>query len=193
MYTKVIVMRIEIFLFIMASLIMANIYTDGKILKKALSFKKYYQMAGVAVGTLFIYYLLKKNPLKTREILIASNDYIKYLPIDKSTTDIISPMINFTAKNTDFVGGSNVSNIHQIEQNQNINGILKTKRSVSETKKKFVGSRQNWNCNECKQQLKASFEVDHIIRLEHGGSNEVDNLVALCRGCHGDKTTIENL
>jgi 5-methylcytosine-specific restriction endonuclease McrA len=29
--------------------------------------------------------------------------------------------------------------------------------------------------------------------LADGGSNNVDNLVALCRNCHGKKTTIENL
>jgi 5-methylcytosine-specific restriction endonuclease McrA len=181
-------MRIEIVLFLISSLIIVNIHTEGKILKKVLSFKKYYQMAGVAIATLFVYYLVKKNPLKTREILIASNDYIKYLPIDKNTTDIISPLINFTTSRSTFSGG-NVSNV----ENASNGSVVKTKRSVSETKKKFVASRQNWRCDECKEQLKASFEVDHIIRLEHGGSNHIDNLVALCRGCHGDKTTIENL
>jgi len=69
----------------------------------------------------------------------------------------------------------------------------KVKRSVSETKKKFVASRQGWKCGDCQDQLNAWFEVDHKIRLEHGGSNHVDNLVALCRDCHGKKTTIENL
>ena len=69
----------------------------------------------------------------------------------------------------------------------------KTKRSVSETKKKFVAARQGWKCGDCQDQLNAWFEVDHKIRLEHGGSNHVDNLVALCRDCHGKKTTIENL
>ena len=189
-------MRVEIVLFLISSLIILNIHTDGKILKKALSFKKYYQMVGVAIATLFIYYLVKKNPLKTREILIASNDYIKYLPIDKSTSDMISPLINFTANRTAFNGHiSNGQAQHggiSIGQAQQGN-VAKTKRSVSETKKKFVASRQNWRCDECKEQLKASFEVDHVIRLEHGGSNHIDNLVALCRGCHGDKTTIENL
>jgi 5-methylcytosine-specific restriction endonuclease McrA len=29
------------------------------------------------------------------------------------------------------------------------------------------------------------------VRLEHGGSNNVDNLVALCRDCHGKKTAME--
>ena len=68
-----------------------------------------------------------------------------------------------------------------------------TKRSVSETKKKFVASRQGWKCGGCGQQLNAWFEVDHKIRLEYGGSNHIDNLVAMCRECHGEKTTMENL
>jgi 5-methylcytosine-specific restriction endonuclease McrA len=72
-------------------------------------------------------------------------------------------------------------------------GKKATKRSVSETKKKFVASRQNWKCGDCNNQLTAWFEVDHKIRLEYGGSNHIDNLVALCRECHGKKTTIENL
>ena len=67
------------------------------------------------------------------------------------------------------------------------------KRSVSETKKKFVASKQNWCCGNCSKQLNAWFEVDHKLRLEHGGSNEVNNLVALCRECHGEKTAMENL
>jgi 5-methylcytosine-specific restriction endonuclease McrA len=41
--------------------------------------------------------------------------------------------------------------------------------------------------------LKHTFEVDHKIRLEHGGGNDVTNLVALCRDCHGDKTAMENM
>ena len=72
-------------------------------------------------------------------------------------------------------------------------GKKPTKRSVSETKKKFVAARQNWKCGDCGEQLSAWFEVDHKIRLEYGGSNHIDNLVALCRECHGKKTTIENL
>jgi 5-methylcytosine-specific restriction endonuclease McrA len=35
--------------------------------------------------------------------------------------------------------------------------------------------------------------VDHIKSLEHGGTNDVANLVALCRDCHGRKTAMENM
>ena len=68
-----------------------------------------------------------------------------------------------------------------------------TKRSVSETKKKFVASKQHWKCNKCSTMLDATFEIDHRIELQHGGSNHVTNLEALCRNCHGKKTMMNNL
>lgn len=64
----------------------------------------------------------------------------------------------------------------------------KLKRSVSEAKRKFVASQQNWRCGHCGQLLDASFEVDHKLALYKGGDNTVTNLEALCRNCHGLKT-----
>ena len=201
-------MRIEIILFIITGFIIANIYSDGKYLKIALSWKKYYQMAGVAIGALMIYWLIKKNPLQARNMLSASNEYIKYLPVDKDTSSILSPILDFTTKqnilndqywgsNHQHGGGYNhpiVPMKQQAAEARMMNSGKKgTKRSVSETKKKFVASGQNWKCGDCGNQLTAWFEVDHKVRLDYGGSNEVNNLVALCRECHGKKTTIENL
>ena len=60
-------------------------------------------------------------------------------------------------------------------------------------KKKYVAAEQGWLCGACKKQLPAWFEVDHKIRLDSGGTNHVNNLVALCRDCHGKKTAFENL
>ena len=204
-------MRIEIILFLITGAIIANVYTEGKLLKQAFSYKKYYQMAGIALGALFLYYVLKKNPLNARNILATSNDYIKYLPVDKNTSSILSPILDFTSKH-DFSQGagshggyqggqhnqSNQSNQYSQQEQRSTDRIAQsgkksTKRSVSETKKKYVAARQNWKCEDCKNQLTAWFEVDHKIRLEYGGSNHIDNLVALCRECHGKKTTIENL
>jgi len=64
----------------------------------------------------------------------------------------------------------------------------KCKRSVSGYMKRNVAASQNWQCGMCKQLLQASFEVDHIRALCHGGSNDMSNLIALCRNCHGEKT-----
>lgn len=196
------VMRIEILIFLVAGFIMANIYTDGKYMKLLFSWKKYYKMAAVAFGAFMIYLLLKNNPLRAQQILSTSNEYLKYLPIDRNTTDMISPILDFTSKqNFGQTGGFNHPVLPMPNQRQeNVaearilqSGKKATKRSVSETKKKFVASRQQWKCGDCGEQLNAWFEVDHKIRLEYGGSNHIDNLVALCRECHGKKTTIENL
>lgn len=188
-------MRIELVILIITIGLMANIYYDGKVLKTLLSWKKYYQMAGIALGAMTVYWLFKHNPSSAKNILATSNEYIKYLPVDKNTSSIINPILDFTAKQSYTADPQEYSNpIIAMQEKRLMNsGKKATKRSVSETKKKFVAARQNWKCEKCKKQLPAWFEVDHKIRLEYGGSNHIDNLVALCRDCHGEKTAIENL
>ena len=201
-------MRFEIIILVIAGFLIANIYSDGKYLKMALSWKKYYQMGGIAFGALALYWLITKNPQNVKNIIMSSNEYIKYLPIDRNTADMISPILDFTTKGSYYNGGGGregegegeyepshkiISMNNTAEQRIQSSGKKSTKRSVSETKKKFVAASQNWKCGKCQRQLPAWFEVDHKIRLEYGGSNHIDNLVALCRDCHGEKTAIENL
>jgi hypothetical protein len=205
-------MRIEIVIFLITSALIFNSYTEGKYLKQVTIYKKYYQMAGIAFGGLVIYWLVKKNPLHANQMILASNEYLKYLPIDKNTSSILNPILDFTTKQNFNLDQHNypynhenhpiipIQSMNQYERKLMNSGLEggnvvtgKTKRSVSETKKKFVAARQGWKCGDCQEQLNAWFEVDHKTRLEYGGSNHVDNLVALCRDCHGKKTTIENL
>ena len=189
-------MRFEIIIFIVAGLLIANVYTEGKVLKQLLSWKKYYQMFGIAIGAFVLYWLFKKNPAHAKNIIMSSNEYIKYLPVDRNTSSFITPILDFTANHSSLTegGGYNHPTMKMPEDSRIANSGKKgTKRSVSETKKKFVAARQNWKCEKCKRQLPAWFEVDHVVRLEHGGSNHIDNLVALCRDCHGEKTAMENL
>ena len=195
-------MRAELIIFLVASAIIANIYTDGKVLKLALSWQKYYKMAGVAFAAFMLYWLIRKNPKDAHNIIATSNEYIKYLPLDRSTTSFINPILDFTSKQN-FQGDSNKPYLSMpastggappSSQQKILNsGKTGTKRSVSETKKKYVAASQDWKCGNCQKQLPAWFEVDHKVRLEYGGSNHIDNLVALCRDCHGQKTAIENL
>lgn len=206
-------MRAELIIFIIAAFIIANIYTDGKVLKTALSWQKYYKMAGVAFAAFMVYWLIRKNPKDAQQIIATSNEYIKYLPLDRSTSSFINPILDFTSKqnfqrNNDnqgtflsmptpspyqYMNGSGGIDKQTLRQKILNSGKTGTKRSVSETKKKFVAASQNWKCGNCQKQLPAWFEVDHKVRLEYGGSNHIDNLVALCRDCHGEKTAIENL
>jgi len=74
-----------------------------------------------------------------------------------------------------------------------IEGKPKHGRQVSPLLKKKVAADQEWRCGHCKAVLDASYEVDHTIPLFKGGSNDAQNLVALCRNCHGKKTVADRL
>jgi len=84
--------------------------------------------------------------------------------------------------------GSSLRHINRI-----IEGKPKQERSVSQLLKKKVAANQKWKCGHCINILDASYEVDHILALYKGGSNDEQNLVALCRNCHGKKTVNERL
>ena len=198
-------MRIEIVIFGITAFLIFNIYTEGKYVKMLPQFKKYYQMAAVATGAFVLYFMIKNNPLSAGTMLSTTQEYLKYMPLDKNSSQLLNPILDFTAKHAyqgeicdanvvPMLPVKNMSSQQKIMSSGKLqDGQQRVKRSVSETKKKFVASRQGWKCGECQEQLNAWFEVDHKMRLEHGGSNHVDNLVALCRECHGQKTTIENL
>ena len=214
-------MKIDYIIFIITAFLIANTYYDGKFLKSLQSSQKYVKMATFAFIGLSIYLFVKKNPDQSRSMFMHANDIIKYMPVSKDTADIISPFLDFTNKTAFFGGaadgGNNGGNgsyknvrfasganggggigggTNGLNQKQNkvlSSGKTSTKRCVSETKKKFVAAQQGWKCNHCTRQLPAWYEVDHVVRLEHGGTNHIDNLVALCRECHGKKTAIENL
>jgi 5-methylcytosine-specific restriction endonuclease McrA len=132
-------------------------------------------MALIGVLGLGFYLMTIRNPSQSVSALNALNQYVNVMPIDKNAKGMMGPLLNSPA-------------VNRLMQPSKTN-----KRSVSETKKKFIASNQNWKCGECKEMLKAWFEVDHIQRLDQGGSNDISNLVALCRNCHGKKTSMENI
>ena len=192
-------MKFELLIFGATAFFIVNTYYDGKYVQIMKSWKKYYQMISIGFVGLSAYLFIKKYPGHSRSLFTHANGIIKYLPIDKDATNLL---FDLTDKGQMF---SQPMNNYTVQQNRVMNsgasvggqasavGQKATKRSVSETKKKFVAAEQGWKCGACKQQLPAWFEVDHKIRLDNGGSNHVDNLVALCRDCHGKKTAFENL
>tara|TARA_B100000989_G_scaffold197324_1_gene149056 strand:+ start:1649 stop:2248 length:600 start_codon:yes stop_codon:yes gene_type:complete len=199
-------MKLELFVGTIVLLLGANIYYEGKIMNFLKSYHKHYKIAIIAFVGLCVYLYIKRSPQNAREFFSNAHGYIKYLPIDRNTTSVMSPLIDFTGK---ALGDSINSNYNpQVVQqlyNNNFNNLTSqqkrilssgnkaTKRSVSETKKKYVAANQNWKCKHCTKQLPAWFEVDHVMKLEYGGSNNIENLEALCRDCHGKKTAMENL
>ena len=191
-------MKLELIIFGITGFLVYNTYYDGKYSKFFVKWKKYIQMATIGLVGLSLYIMIKKNPLRSKNLLLYANNAIKYMPIDKTSVDLISPIFDFT--NNSFMGNANselnpgyIFNNETSERRILTSGNKGTKRSVSETKKKYVASNQDWKCGDCGSKLNAWFEVDHKIRLEHGGGNSVENLIALCRDCHGKKTAMENM
>ena len=78
------------------------------------------------------------------------------------------------------------------ESVRSVNNMMKSKsrRRVTPLTKKIVASNQQWKCKKCQETLDFSYEIDHIVPLYGGGSNDVNNLQALCRNCHGKKTLL---
>jgi hypothetical protein len=199
-------MRLEILIFGITGFLLYNAYYDGKYTKILLAYKKYYKMIIIGFAAICFYIMIKRNPLQTKNMILYTNNMIKYMPIDKSSMDMISPIFDLSTKGNSFMESLNseFSSLQNPGYNYNpvivaqqqrtmLTGPKPVKRSVSETKKKYVASMQDWKCGQCKKKLTHTFEVDHKIRLEHGGGNDVTNLVALCRECHGEKTAMENM
>lgn len=198
-------MKLELLVIAITAFFIYDVYKDQQYSKLLKHYKKYYQMAGIGFVGLSLLIFFKKHPSQGKNMLTSAAEMMKYLPIDRQSADVITPFLSFGNN----MNNNNIENTPQYKRMLNSGGVNSdagsggggnikqtsgaTKRSVSETKKKFVASRQGWTCNSCNKQLPAWFEVDHVIRLENGGSNNVDNLVALCRDCHGRKTAMENM
>ena len=196
-------MKIELLIIMVTAFFIGNIYHDGKYVTIVKSWTKYYQMAGIAFAGISTYAFLKKNPNNAKGFIQSANGMLRHLPIDKDSVDMLTPLLDMTQSNNFGIYNmashqvnSNPANLQQItpQQKRMMNsGKKATKRSVSETKKKYIAAQQGWKCGHCKNTLPAWFEVDHNIRLDSGGNNHIDNLVALCRECHGKKTAMENM
>ena len=197
-------MKTELIIFGITGFLIYNTYYDGKYIEKIKSYKKYFQMGTIGFVGLSLYLFMKKKPSHSRDMVKYANNFIKYMPIDRTTASMITPIVDFTLSN-----GSNYGENIPMQNNNQTNSRIMTsggrsnskkqnasntiKRSVSEPKKKYVAARQSWKCDHCKNMLDATYEIDHVVELQHGGTNHVDNLVALCRNCHGNKTLQSHL
>jgi hypothetical protein len=167
-----------IILLITAGLIY-NTYHENFLIKSFHTHKKYYKMILIGLFGLGFYVMTTKNPHNAAISVNIAKQFLEVAPVDRNSKSFLQPFLY-----TDPIQKS----IQRIQSS----GKTSSKRSVSETKKKFVAAQQNWKCGKCQQQLTAWFEVDHTKRLDQGGTNDISNLVALCRNCHGEKTSMEN-
>lgn len=186
-------MKFESIILLVTGFLMYDTYYDGQYTKMLSMGKKYIKMISYGCMGLSFYILFTQKPKEKQTVTNLLNEMIKYMPIDKNSSNMFFDLSTMGQSNVDMSGFNSdklipkQSRIITSGRNINNNGET-TKRSVSESKKKFVASRQKWKCNGCQSLLDATYEIDHVVDLQYGGGNEVQNLVALCRNCHGGKT-----
>jgi len=89
-------MRIEVVIFLITGFLIYNAYHDGKYTKMLVTHKKYYQMAGFALLGLGLYVMLKRDPKKCKSMLMNANNFVKYMPFDKSTSSMLNPVLDIS-------------------------------------------------------------------------------------------------
>ena len=185
-------MKYGLLIFGVAALLIYNVYYENRIMDVFQRNKKYLKMASIAFTALSLYVFIRKHPDESSSMAKHAAGMVQYLPIDRNSKDLLTPLLDLTQHkhvgvNEAVYRGGGGGGMYQGAH------IVPHKRSVSETKKKYVASQQNWQCNHCGEKLDATFEVDHVIELQDGGSNDVSNLTALCRNCHGKKTLLQRM
>ena len=176
-------------------LFLANEYSNNKILKIFNSFYKCYKIFLVIIPIILFYFNPKllelvnsylyspsgnRNYMTKSDILFNLSNSLSDTKNKNNNTN--NNKCNHTSKCQ--TGGSSYLNNH-VSNNK--------KRNVSESTKKYVAANQQWKCKKCSNLLSAAYEVDHVIPLYKGGDNQINNLEALCRNCHGMKTLVDRI
>lgn len=150
-------MKFELFIFGVTAFFIANTYHDNKYIDIMKTWKKYYQMICIGFVGISVYVFLKKYPDQSKTLFTHANSVVKYLPIDRNTTHFLAPILDLARFGS---GQQEVSPQERRMMNSGLGGagamggtVKTTKRSVSETKKKYVAAQQGWKCDECKEQL----------------------------------------
>ena len=186
-------MRIEYWIFLVTGFLIYDTYHDGKYLQYLLSGKKYYKMIMYAFVGISLLSFMRKHPNESRGLMMRATDIIKYVPIDTEAKDLLTPIFDFTSARDNINSMNPQYSTPQMNRMMSSGVKTQQRRVVSETKKKYIASQQNWKCKKCNNQLSYTFEIDHRVSLENGGSNHVTNLDALCVQCHKEKTLEKNL
>jgi hypothetical protein len=66
------------------------------------------------------------------------------------------------------------------------------RRKLSQKTREEVAARQENKCNQCQVTLTKYYQIDHKTALQYGGTDEFENLQALCCECHAEKSVLEN-
>ena len=163
--------------------IACNHYFDNRLFSSIYrKYQKYFNILLILAVGVFIFYSLQMQSERWRHMIDKTN---RYLPEDMQRA--IHPVLDFTDKHF----GEQVMAASAMRHTPMATDRVKVMRNVTEKTKKLVAGGQGWKCAMCYEVLPPTYEVDHIMRLEFGGNNDISNLQALCPNCHRLKTMME--
>ena len=165
---------------------MGDVLTGGALQRRVLSWKRYGQAAMIALVGLGLLLLVNKPGADNMSMVQTATGIVSALP-SNATTQLLSTGLGYM-HNSPVPQAPSLSTM-----GSPVSQPTRVKRSVSEARKRAVAAAQDWRCASCAEMLEATYEVDHIIELQDGGTNEIENLTALCRNCHGRKTLDQRL
>ena len=100
---------------------------------------------------------MKRHPGESKNMFMHASDLVKYMPIEKNTSDMLGPLFDLTnlhTKLTSHMPSPSYNQINTPQMKRMVNSGKNThSRSVSETKKKYVASEQKWKCGYCGDML----------------------------------------
>jgi hypothetical protein len=178
---------------VVCAVIIGDILTGGALQRKAFSLKRYGQAVMIALVGLGILVLVNRPGADKMGMMETASNVVSVMPCS-ATTSMLKSGIGFIGGHAATLNTRQILNsgLHA-GSGSGSSGLNVPKRSVSDARKKVVAAGQGWSCAHCHETLEASYEVDHVIELQDGGTNDVSNLMALCRNCHGRKTLDQRL
>jgi 5-methylcytosine-specific restriction endonuclease McrA len=81
---------------------------------------------------------------------------------------------------------------HHFKTLRNDYATSTNRKKINKGMRQQVVNKQENACGACKLALTSYFQIDHIIGLQFGGTDDESNLMALCCECHAKKSISEN-
>ena len=121
-----------------------------------------------------------ENLLQEKEVLrnLVEESFDKFTKMNHNKVKELFD--NFVEKNSNEVAKP----VHAIRHQR--------RKKLSKKTREEVATRQENKCNQCQVTLTKYYQIDHKTALQYGGTDEFDNLQALCCECHAEKSVLEN-
>ena len=87
-------MSIKLWIVIICSVILYNIYYEKNILVKLSKYKKYYKMSIVIIMGFGALSILNKSPKMNYDNMKTLQEFIQVMPIDRQSKDLLTPFLS---------------------------------------------------------------------------------------------------